>query len=109
MSTVFVTQIPSRMERGAWVPTVDISPAKAFGNLRIIIPSGLNFASAEDAIVQLRGGLQTFNPEKDYLVPLGDPTVMVVAAAILGREHNSFRLLKWDRDARQYFPYEVEL
>lgn len=99
---VFVTQIPGRRENDAWVPSIDISPAKEFGDLEIIFPVGYNFPSLEIALPKLRERLSTFLPG-DYLLALGDPTLMMAASALLGRQLNQFEILKLDRRLQRYF------
>ena len=108
MSIVYVTQIPSRVENGAWVPTIDISPAREYGELEVMLPSGMNAPTAEFIARQFRTALSNFNPHEDYLLTAGDPVAMVVAAAILGGRGNPFMMLKWDRHAKRYLSYEIE-
>jgi hypothetical protein len=74
-----------------------------------MLPSGLNFHAAEPVLDQLRVALADFNPTQDYLLPIGDPLVMVVAAAIVARRNRFFKLLKWDRFTRSYLEQTVEL
>lgn len=106
---VYVTQIPARMVGRAWVPTVDISPASQFGEIKVCLPSGLNFHAPVPVIRQLRDELHEFNGQEDYFLPLGDPLVMAVAAAMIGRREAKFRMLKWDRNMRHYLVYDVDL
>lgn len=108
-SVVFVTQIPARLEAGSWVPTVDLSPAGEFGEVRVMLPSGMNFHAAAPAVQQLREALRDFRGDRDYFLPLGDPLVMAAAAAIIARREGFFRMLKWDRFTRSYHSYEVKL
>lgn len=107
MPKVFVTQLPSRIEDGAWVPSVDISPAKEFGDLVFVLPPGLNHPTAETIMPQLHSKLFTFTPE-DYLLPMGDPVVMAAAAAWLGSRMEAFKMLKWDRITRRYNVFTID-
>jgi hypothetical protein len=109
VGTVYVTQIPSRITDGAWIPTVDVSPARVFGELKVMLPSGINYAEAAPVVLQLRGLLRDFDPDNDFLLAVGDPVVMAVAAALIGNEHDYFTLLKWDRRQARYLPYEVKM
>lgn len=106
---VYVTQIPARLEGGMWTPTIDLTPASEHGQVKVLLPSGLNFHAAHPVITQLREGMADYNPHNDFLLPLGDPLVMAAAAALLGRAHGRFTMLKWDRFTRTYHPYEVVL
>lgn len=106
---VYVTQIPARLEGRKWVPIIDISPAAQFGEIKVCLPSGMNFHAPVPVVRQLREELREFNGESDYFLPLGDPLVMAVAAAMIGRREGKFRMLKWDRVMKHYLVYEVEL
>lgn len=106
---VFVTQIPARLEHGSWVPIMDISPAGEYGELKIMLPSGMNFHAAAPAVQQLREQLRDFRGDRDYLLPLGDPLIMAAAAALIARREPMFRMLKWDRFTRTYHSYEVKV
>lgn len=118
MPTVYVTQIPSRYESQigtdgknirVWVPIVDVTPAKLFGEINIMLPAGLNYPDAQSVAIQLRKILINFNPDTDYLLALGDPVVISVASALIGYDHGYFRLLKWDRRASSYNSYQIEV
>lgn len=109
MSTVFITQIPARLDFGSWIPTVDVTPAKAFGEIHLMVPSGLNYPDGKMATQQLRKSLINFDPQTDYLLALGDPVLASVASALLAYEHGHFTLLKWDRQQRIYVPYKIEV
>jgi hypothetical protein len=103
---VFVTQLPTRYEGGAWVPTVDITPAREHGEVLYMIPPGFNLPDASLAMQQVQERLKDFTP-KDYLLPMGDPIVMAAAAAVLGARRAPFKVLKWDRPARRYMVYVI--
>lgn len=104
--TVFVTQIPSRRENGVWIPTVDITPAKEFGHLEILSPAGLNQVDLRGSVATFEDRLKEFQPG-DHLLPLGDPLLMVMAAAFLGKKFGEFDVLKWDRKMQRYFSYAI--
>ena len=105
---VFVTQIPARRQGAAWVPTIDLTPAREYGELSVILPSGLNYPEMSQLRTLLRASLTTFKPSEDFLLPLGDPAVQASACAILGAEFGRFQLLRWDREQRRYFDYEIQ-
>lgn len=108
MPKVFVTQLPSRLEEGAWVPSVDVTPAKEHGDLVFLLPPGMNQPTAETVVPQLQAKLTDFSAE-DFLLPMGDPVVMAAAAAILGAQISGFKMLKWDRHTKRYNVYRVDL
>lgn len=105
---VFVTQLPTRQEGGAWVPSVDISPASEHGAVLFLIPPGMNFPAeaAQMALDQVSRGLLDFSA-KDFLLPMGDPILMASAAACLGARRAPFKVLKWDRHTRRYTVYVI--
>lgn len=109
MGTVYVTQIPHRKEDGKWIHTVDVSPALEHGELKVLLPPGMNFYAAAPVVQQMRADLREFDPEVDALLPMGDPLVMAAAAALLGRRLERFTMLKWDRITRTYLKFNVEL
>lgn len=105
---VLVTQLPSRREGDAWVPTVDITPASKHGEVEILLPMGMNFPSAEMIKEQLYPKLIAFDRSRDILLPMGDPIVMAVACAILGSHLGGFEMLKWDRHDRAYSVFSID-
>jgi hypothetical protein len=111
-ATVYVTQVPTRRDSDtrAFVPSVNIGPAIRFGNLKVMLPGSSQFADGESVADHLRPILADYNFDAgDSLLALGDPTIIAVASAILGRLHGRFTLLKWDRLARAYIPVNVNV
>lgn len=110
MLVIYITQLPSRRnpESGAYVPTVDVTPAKLFGDLRFIFPPGMNVQDMRAAAETMKVALRDFDPASDYLLPMGDPALMVLAAAQLGSRWVDFKILKWDRHSGAYFTHKIE-
>ena len=110
MSTVYVTRVPSRHQgNGLYIPTVDITPAGEFGDIKVILEPGMSLPTGEAMMKSLYSELQFFNEHKDYLLPASDPSLMVAAGAILGKRCKSFRILSWDRSHGRYRPITLEL
>jgi hypothetical protein len=107
---VFITQIPSRREDGMWVPTVNISPAEKFGAIEVLLPAGTQFYAAKETTRLIKQRLHDFDYQQgDYLLPLGNPVIMAVTAAIAARRSNGcLNVLVWDRHSSQYVPYELD-
>ena len=105
-SKVFVTQVPSRLEDGQWVPTVDITPARKFGEIEVLFPAGF-FYTDRSSFQRLKERLHAFQSDNDFLLPMGDPVLMSAAAAILGSRHEAFSVLKWDRKTSEYYHYTI--
>lgn len=87
----------------------DITPAAKYGALEILVPGGPVVLSTEHLVRTLRDKLRCFN-DADYLLCLGDPAVISVAAAVCSRVNGGrYKLLIWDRHAQEYLPVAVEL
>lgn len=103
MSRVFlVTPVPEGS---------DLRPAEAYGTLIRVNRRYLNADELDGDKLprffqqQLQQAAEQFNPETDYLL-LGqvDHLQMVAFAAMLAIEHGRFRVLRWDRRERAYYP-----
>lgn len=111
MPNVYIPQMPSRFDHATnlWIPTVNISPAKRFGEVTVILPPAAGRASLELCLKALEDALQDFGGE-DVLLALGDPTMYAMAAVIAARNNNGvLRMLKWDRIMADYLLVEVQL
>lgn len=109
---VFATQIPSRrdVESGLWVPTVNIQPAEKFGEVVTLLPPGSQFFAAAETTRLIKQRLHELDYQQgDWLLPMGNPVIMAVAAAIAARRSNgSLNVLVWDRHSSVYVPYELD-
>ena len=60
-------------------------------------------------IYKLRQGLKNYKP-RDYLLLTGDPAIIGVACSIVSDiTGGKFKLLKWDKQERKYYPIEINL
>ena len=112
MPKVFITQVPHRRDPDtrAFVPAVNVQPAAEHGELVIMMPPRASFQATEDLVRQLNAHLQAYDFEAgDCLVAMGDPAVIAVASALLGRIHGKFRVLRWDRNIGRYVPTDVSV
>lgn len=107
MSKVFVPQVPSRFEKGVgWVPQVDLSAAGKFGEIIVMLPPEANRLHTSPLAAALREKMSDFSKE-DYLVAVGDPTIIGVAAALAAvKTGGLLRFLKWDRQTSDYIVTE---
>ena len=85
MPAVYVTQEKARKVDGHWVSEFDLTPAVEYGNVEILMPPGHSFFSPVPVIRALREKLKDFSDD-DYLLPIGDPSIMVAAAMIAGEK-----------------------
>lgn len=109
MNRVFVPHMPSRFDSASalWVPTIDISPARKFGEIISILPPESNRLHIAPLVAALKDRMADFCAD-DYLVAVGDPTILAAAASIASRQTGGIlRMLKWDRRASDYIEVRV--
>lgn len=103
---VFITQVPSRRdnESNLWVPTVNYSPAKKFGEVEIILPAGSQFYAPDETVRVIKARLKELDFQQgDYLLPMGSPVIMAVTAAIAARRCGGcLNILSWDKHSDGY-------
>ena len=99
--TVFVVQE---------MPNRDILSAEKYGDLVPILPPGYQLILSPGPTVQkIKKVLKDFN-DKDYLLLMGDPSLIGVACSIAAINNiNKYKVLKWDRERRKYYPLEINI
>ena len=105
---VYVIQEVAGTKSGA--PKINIMGASKYGKFEFLLPefSQIIF-SPGPLIFKLRKALKDFTTE-DYLLLTGDPAIIGVACSIVSDMTNGrYNLLKWDKQARQYYPIEINL
>ena len=108
LSIVYVIQEIAGTRDGK--PKINILGAAEYGSFKFLLPelSQIIF-SPGPLIFKLRKGLKDFS-EKDYLLLTGDPAIIGVACSIVSDISNGkFKLLKWDKQERKYYPIEINL
>jgi hypothetical protein len=108
LSIVYVIQEIAGTRDGK--PKINILGASEYGTFKFLLPelSQIIF-SPGPLIFKLRKGLKDFS-EKDYLLLTGDPAIIGVACSIVSDISNGkFKLLKWDKQERKYYPIEINL
>lgn len=109
MPKVYVTQVPHRKDNrtGAFVPSVNISPASEHGDIVIMMPPRATFFATADLLKQLGDHLKDYDYDAgDSIVVLGDPVVIAAACALLGSK-GSFTVLRWDKNLGRYTPVRI--
>ena len=102
-----VQEIPGTKEGK---PKINIMGAATYGNFKFLLPelSQIIF-SPGPLIYKLRQALKDFT-ENDYLLLTGDPAIIGVACSLASEMTNGkYKLLKWDRQERKYYPIEINL
>ena len=87
----------------------NLTPAKEFGTLQLLLSRDQIHLDPKPAINSLHEGLQNFTDE-DYLLLIGDPiaigiSVQVAASYNFGR----VKVLKWDKEQSNYNDIQLEL
>ena len=106
--TVYVIQEIAGTRDGK--PKINVMGASKYGRFKFLLPemSQMIF-SPGPLIFKLRKGLDNFN-KKDYLLLTGDPAIIGVACSIVSDiTGGKFKLLKWDKQERKYYPIEINL
>ena len=107
-SKVYVIQEISGTREGR--PKINIIGAAKYGDFVFCLPEMAQIIFSPGPLVfKLRKILKDFN-EKDYLLLTGDPAIIGVACSIISDITNGkYKLLKWDKQERRYYPIEINL
>lgn len=110
MSKVYVPQRPSRFDRAIqqWVPSVNLDPAKEFGEIFVMLPPEASRLETVPLSRALREKMRDFGQD-DYMIAVGDPSIIAITAVIAHKAVGKLRLLKWDRITAHYIPMEINL
>lgn len=92
------------------VPGRNVLPAKKFGALQTLLGAHQQIVVDSGSAVQLiQQKLATFC-EDDYLLAIGDPAAIGIACAAAAQANaGRFKILKWDRQEREYYPVQITL
>ena len=107
----FIVQEPLRRDRetGEFVPAMDFRKVLPYGDPVVLLNSGPVSLTPGITIDRLWEKLKDFTDE-DYLVPVGDPSAMFIAAQIAGYQTNGkCKVLKWDKLSREYIEVSYDI
>jgi hypothetical protein len=96
---------------GAIRPTMDLSPATEWGELRFILREFENpFTNIDATLAEVRRVLtdEGFCSD-DWLLLVGNPVLIAVVATVAAELTGSLRVLQWNRSAHGYAPVELQL
>jgi len=107
---VYVPQEPSRYDAAfnARVPTVDLRPATLFGDVTVMLPSNVTGMLMAPIVTALKEKLAAFS-DQDFLVAIGDPSIIAAASGIVLKKNGRMKMLKWDKRIKAYAVVEIEL
>lgn len=125
MSRVFITQNPMRRDDrpvvqidgrpvtnptyGQLIHSFDLTPAREYGDLHILLPHGPVMLSTDNAVRTLYSKLQGFT-DHDHLLCLGDPVAISAASAMVSKVNNGIiPLLVYDRKVRKYLAIRINI
>lgn len=111
MPRTFAPQQPSRYDGTLqlWIPSMNLEPARKYGDLTVMLPPGANSLHIAPLVAALKERMADFGAD-DWLIAVGDPSLIAAAACIAVRNTGGvLRLLKWDRQAGDYLPTEMKL
>lgn len=110
MNKVFIPQEPMRRDRdGELRSMMNFAAASKYGETVVCLPPGKVALSTQPTVHRLQECLRNFSDE-DYLIAVGDPSVIAIASAIAAANNRGrFNLLKWDKETRVYILVQVNL
>jgi hypothetical protein len=88
----------------------NVIPASKYGELSFLLKEGSQVTlSAGFVTNQLKMKLDKFN-DNDYLLLIGDPVAIGIAVAIAAHwNQGKVKLLKWDKQDKQYYPVSINI
>ena len=92
------------------MPKINIIGATQYGQLKVLLPENSQIILSPAYVIStLRTKLKDYK-SKDYLLLTGDPAIIGVACSIVSDITNGkYKLLKWDKQERRYYPIEIDL
>lgn len=101
---VFIVQDVSTARR------IDLSDAYNYGEVIALLPEDKDKVyNTRDMQRVLETKLRDFS-DKDYLLALGDPTVIGIACVAAAKANNyRWRMLRWDKDEFRYIPITIDM
>ena len=89
-------------------PQLNLSPAKKFGELVVVLPVGNMTHDIDRTIRKIKTKLDPMGPQ-DYLLPIGDPLMigLVMAVALRYASGGPLKVLRWDRQESMYDVVEL--
>ena len=107
-SIVYVIQDIPGTKIGA--PKINIVGATQYGQLKVLLPENSQIILSPTYVTTtLKQKLKDYK-SNDYLLLTGDPAIIGVACSIVSDITNGkYKLLKWDKQERRYYPVEIDL
>lgn len=92
------------------VPGRNITHAFDFGTVEVLLNPGVHVVLSPGPIAKtMHSKLRNFTDD-DFLVPIGDPAAIAMAASIASYYNQGrYKLLKWDRESSKYYPVSIDI
>lgn len=88
----------------------DLSPALEFGDIKVIRQYDVPVYGDTFPVTQEVGKvLEDLNPDTDFILPTGDPVLIGLVFSVIAQRSRKVKVLKWDRQRRQYWPITLNL
>ena len=107
-SIVYVIQEVPGTKEGR--PKINILGATQYGEIKMLLKEDSQIIFSPGPIVfKLKKLLKDFSKD-DYLLLTGDPAIIGVACSVVSDlTGGQYKLLKWDKQERQYYPIELNI
>jgi len=109
MPKVYAPQVPAKYDPATklWVPTINLDPAKQYGDVVVMLPPNANRLHINPLVVALKEQMKDFSSD-DYIIAVGDPSLIAAAACIAVKKTSGLlKILKWDRMSNSYVMVEA--
>jgi hypothetical protein len=94
---------------GTPIPLMDFRKVLEYGEPVVCLPPGRVAFSPGPMVDTLREKLKDFT-DNDYIVSVGDPTAIFVAAMIASDiNRGKVKALKWDKISRRYIAVDIDI
>lgn len=107
---VYVPQETMRLNRqtGEMESKFDLTPAAAFGTLKVVVNSPNTSLMTHHAVKHIRSQLRDYT-DRDYILGTGSPATMMMVAMVAATINDGrVKLLQWDQRAKNYIVLEVD-
>ena len=110
MPKVIVPNLPTRYDAATdkRVPSVDLNPASAYGEIITLTEGSVRYNMMNDAAKKVKDTIAIMN-EGDYLVCAGDPILFAAAMHYASFYFKSLKVLRWDKNNLAYDTVEFSL
>lgn len=89
----------------------DYAPAEKYGEVRFITRADLRSVAAssvnEQAVADVAKFLEEYRPEIDYIVPVGNPMMIIYVSMLVHKMSPEHRYLKWDGRQADYIVFKI--